>query len=98
MLKQAVLNDMAEMYATNRSMVNTFMFLNKYKLPYDYAHQRALTIQAITLDEVKEAAHRVLRNDALVKVRVGRLDVADVNKSETVQPRSSQLPLDHSSS
>ncbi len=73
--KQAVLNDMAEMYATNRSMVNTFLFLNKYNLPYDYARQRASTIQAITLDEVKEAAHRVLNNDGLIKVRVGRLEI-----------------------
>lgn len=74
--KQTVLNDMAEMYATNRMTANTLLFLNKYNLPYDYAIQRAKNIQAITLDEVKEAARRVMQNDALIKVRVGRLDGA----------------------
>ena len=71
--KQVVLNDPINAYATNSSIASTFIFLNKFKLPYDYFNQRIETIKTITIDDVKQAARKILSRDKLITVKVGRV-------------------------
>jgi len=71
--KQTLLNEPADWYSTNRSIAGTFHMLSRYELPYDYVHQRAREIKAITPAQVREAARRWLRAENLVTVHVGRV-------------------------
>ncbi|MBI2775416.1 insulinase family protein [Candidatus Dependentiae bacterium] len=73
MAKQKVLISPDDFYSTNDSMANTFLFLNEYELPWDYFTKRTEKINAITLDEVKTAVKKVLRTDAMVTIKVGRV-------------------------
>jgi zinc protease len=74
--KQVILNDPADWYSTNSSIASTYLWLQRYGFPFDYVAQRAEYIKGITLAEVKAAARRWLRADALTIVQVGRVEGA----------------------
>lgn len=71
--KNHVLNNTADWYSTNHSVASVFVFLNKYNYPYDYFKTYPDIINAITLDEVKEAARKVLSRDKMITIKVGRI-------------------------
>jgi predicted Zn-dependent peptidase len=57
-------------------MAQIFLSLDRYGFPSDYYDTRAEKISAITLDEMKEAVKKVLRNESMYTLKVGRIEKA----------------------
>jgi zinc protease len=72
--KHAVVNSIVNNFATNLGMAQVFLNLDKFGFPADYYDTRAEKISAITLDDMKEAVKKVLRNEAMFTLKVGRLE------------------------
>jgi zinc protease len=68
---QASLLDHAASY---RDVADLILALERLGLPRDYLDGRIERLQKITIQEIKEAARKVLRSDKLIKIRVGRID------------------------
>jgi zinc protease len=72
--KHAIINSIVNNFATNKSMAAIFLNLDRFGFPADYYDTRAQKISAITLDQVKEAVKKVLSNDKMFTLKVGRLE------------------------
>lgn len=72
--KHAIINSIVNGFATNASMASIFLTLDRYGFPPNYYDTRAQKILAVTLDEMKEAVKKVLRNEAMFTLKVGRLE------------------------
>jgi len=72
--KQALINSLVNNFTASKRMAEAFLFLDRYKLPTDFFDKRAAQLETITLDEVKEAANKILKQNGLLTVRVGRVD------------------------
>lgn len=70
--KQAVINSLVDHFESNKNIAQVFLFLHKYNFPADYFDKRAQTLENISLQEVKDAARKILKNDKLLLVKVGR--------------------------
>lgn len=71
--KQVIINGQVEQFCSNGRMANTFLGIDRFNLGDDYFDKRSAIINSITLDEVKQAAHKILHTDKMVLVQVGRL-------------------------
>ncbi len=71
--KRSIVHAAAHAYATNSAIAHTFLYLDRYNLPFDYFDNRIDALQSITLDEVKKAAKKVLNLDSLSTIKVGRV-------------------------
>lgn len=71
--KEMVINTFPSLFETNETTAGTFMFLDKYKLPYDYFEHRIQLIRAMKLDEMKAAVRHYLKADSLRCIRIGRM-------------------------
>ncbi|MEI7669988.1 MAG: insulinase family protein, partial [Pseudomonadota bacterium] len=71
--KEVVINTFPTLFETNENMASTFLFLQKYDLPYDYFQKRIETIRSMKLDDMKNSVKKYLRRDTLVCVRIGRV-------------------------
>ena len=71
--RNALINSMVDNFETDRSMAVAFITMARYKLPPTYFDTRAQEFEKITLDQVKEAARKVLSGDKLILFRVGRV-------------------------
>jgi zinc protease len=78
--KHAIINSIVNNFATNKGMAGVFLSLDRLGLPKDYYDTRAQKISAITLDQVKEAVKKVLSNDKMFTLKVGRLEKKDDEK------------------
>ncbi len=72
--KHAIVNSMVNNFATNSGMAAVFLNLDRYGFPSDYFDTRAQKLAGITIDQVKEAVNKVLRNDSMFTLKVGRLE------------------------
>lgn len=72
--KLALVNSFVNNFESGMQTAQAFLFLNKYHLPANYFDTRSETINKITLDEVKEAARRILVRDRLLTLKVGRTE------------------------
>ena len=72
--KHAVINSIVNNFATNLGMTQVFLSLDRFGFPTDYYDTRAEKISAIKLEDMKEAVKKVLRNEAMFTLKVGRLD------------------------
>ena len=72
--KHAIVNSIVNNFATNHGIAAVFLGLDKYNFPKDYYDTRAEKLSLITLDQMKEAVKKVLRNDSMFTLRVGRLE------------------------
>lgn len=79
--KHAIINSMVNNFATSAGMASVFLNLDRYGFPEDYFDTRAQKLATISVDQVKEAVKKVLRNDAMFTLKVGRLDSVE-NKSK----------------
>lgn len=70
--KRALINSSVDYFSSNDHMTATFLYLEKFHLPANFFDLRAQKFAAITVDDVKEAVHRVLRDGSLLTVQVGR--------------------------
>ncbi len=71
--KRTVLNDVINWFSYNKSRANTFLYLDRYKKPDNYCETRPEVINAITLDQVKEAVKKVLVPEKMITLQVGCL-------------------------
>lgn len=71
--KRAILYSQVEMYNTSRAIADTFLLLNRLKLPFDYYDNRYQEFESITRDDVVNAVKKYMNSDSLVVVRVGRV-------------------------
>ena len=72
--KHAIINSVINNFATNQSMAQVFLGLDKYNFPKDYYDTRAEQINKITLDQMKDAVTKVLNNESMFTLKVGRLE------------------------
>jgi zinc protease len=71
--KRAILNALVGNFETNFGIAKSFIFLDKYNFPDDYFDMRASMLEPITVNDVRQAVKKVLRNDRLITLRVGRV-------------------------
>lgn len=78
--KLAVLNSLMYNFESNGAIARAFLFLDKYNLPVTFFDQRAKDLANITLDQVKETVKGLLKQDSLLKLRVGRVTKSSSDK------------------
>ncbi len=71
--KQILINSRVDNFSTNRSMAATFIAIDRYNLGDDYFDKRVETLEKITLDQVKKAAHKILNKNRMTTLQIGRL-------------------------
>jgi zinc protease len=83
--KNAIINAQIDNFASNYNIANVFLFLDRYGFAQDFFDTRAQKLGDISLDEIKQAAKKVLQNQ-LLTLRVGRInDLAADQKTDTSQ-------------
>lgn len=60
-------------FESNGSTAAAFLFLERYGFPADYFATRAQAYAAISLDQVADAAKKLLHSDQMVMVQIGRV-------------------------
>lgn len=71
--KHSVINSQVNNFAANKKIGYCFLAVDRYNFPEDYFDTRAEKIQAISLEEVKEAAHKIIDCDKLITFEIGRI-------------------------
>lgn len=71
--QEVVVNTYPSLYETNDSMASTFLFLQKYELPFDYFERQVDLIRSITKETMQQSVKKVLNTGALITVKIGRL-------------------------
>ena len=71
--KKALINEQVNWFSRNAYMANTFLYVDRYKLGDDYFDLRPDRINAVTLDEVKSAARKVLVPGKMLTLQIGRV-------------------------
>jgi zinc protease len=74
--KRAIVNASLDNFSSNTNIARTFLYLNKFSLPFTYFDDRLAILNSITKKEVITAVKRVLGDGKCVLVRVGRVDEA----------------------
>lgn len=71
--KRAVLNALINNFETNFGAAKSFIFLERYDFPSDYFDKRSSTLEPITVEQVRNAAKKILCSDRMVTLRIGRV-------------------------
>lgn len=71
--KDAIANALVTNFTSNASMASVFLYLDYYNFPSTFFDNRAKDLRAIPLEQVKEAAAKIMRVDDLLTVRIGRI-------------------------
>lgn len=71
--KRAVLNALISNFETNYGTAKSFIFLDKYNFPADYFDKRGSMLEPITVHQVRDAVKKILRNDSMITLRIGRV-------------------------
>lgn len=71
--KEMVINSFPAMFETIEDSAQTFLFLEKYKLPANYWNQKIDSIRAMKLEDMKKTVKKYLNSDKLLCVRIGRI-------------------------
>ncbi len=72
--KNAIINSFDGLYETNEQKASTFLFLQKYNLPFDYFEKRVEALQKITTEQVQQAVKKFVTSSSMTVIKVGRLD------------------------
>jgi zinc protease len=71
--KHAVINSLVDLFASNSSMAQAFLFLHKYGFEPDFFDTRAADLSKVTLDDINKAAAKVLDTNKMLTLRIGRI-------------------------
>ena len=71
--KDAIVNSLLDHFESDKKIAQTFLFLAKYNLPNDYFDKRIKMLEPITLEQVKQAAKKILNVETLCTLKVGRV-------------------------
>lgn len=72
--KHAVINSLVDLFASNSSMAQAFLFLNKYGFASDFFDKRAADLNKISIEDIDKAAAKVLSTDSMLTLRIGRVE------------------------
>ncbi len=70
--KHAIINSQTDNFASNYSIAQVFLFLDKYQWPDDFFDNRVNDLNKISLEDTKKAAKNLLKHK-LITLRVGRV-------------------------
>lgn len=71
--KRAVLNALVGNFETNFGTAKSYIFLERYKFPMDYFDKRGAMLEPITVEQVRDAAKKILHSNRMITVRIGRV-------------------------
>lgn len=71
--KRAIVNSLVDLFASNGSTAQTFLFLDRYKFAPDFFDTRAQSLSGITIEQVNEAAAKILNTQKMLTLRIGRV-------------------------
>lgn len=71
--KKVTIDSQIDTFSSNKRMAGAFLQIDRYEFPDDYFDTRADSINAITLDQVKEAARKILIPEKMITFQVGRV-------------------------
>lgn len=71
--KAALSNTLVDYFASNQSIANAFLFLDRFNYPADYFDKRAQQLHSIGLQDVQIAAEKILDTSKMVELLVGRV-------------------------
>lgn len=74
--KRAIVNATLDNFSSNTNIARTFLYLNKFSLPFTYFDTRLTLLNMISKQEVVQAVKRVVGDGACVLLRVGRVGEA----------------------
>lgn len=72
--KRSILSNDVNRFSFNSSMAHAFLFFDRYKKPDNYCDTRSQVINAITVEEVKEAVKKVLVPEKMITLQIGRFN------------------------
>lgn len=72
--KDALSNTLVDHFASNQSIANAFLFLDRFGYPADYFDKRAQQLHQVKLEEVMNAAEKILDTSKMVELKVGRVE------------------------
>lgn len=72
--KQTLVSSRVDHFSSNKSMASAFIAIDRFGLGEDYFDTRDIALEKITLEEVKEAARKILNVEKMVTFEVGRLE------------------------
>lgn len=72
--KRAVLNALINNFETNFGAAKSFIFLDRYNFPADYFDKRGAMLDPITVEQVRDAAKKILRSNRMITLRIGRVE------------------------
>ena len=86
--KNAIINSIMNNFESNGSIAQAFLFVDRYGFGRDFFDTRAQQLEAITLPQLQTAVKRVLNNEQLITLRVGRVEknAAPVVKNDQPAP------------
>jgi len=71
--KHAVINSLVDLFTSNSSMAQSFLFLHKYGFSPDFFDNRAADLNKINIDDINNAAAKVLSTNSMMTLRIGRI-------------------------
>ncbi len=71
--RNALISAAIDQFGSSHTIAETFLFMDKFGLPRNFFDTRAQQLANIAIDDVKTAVHKVLNNESLLTVRVGRV-------------------------
>lgn len=71
--KETLISSRVDHFASNKLMASAFITIDRFGLGDDYFDTRDAILNAITLDQVKEAARKILNVEQMITLEVGRL-------------------------
>ncbi|MCX5922774.1 MAG: pitrilysin family protein [Candidatus Dependentiae bacterium] len=72
--RNAVVNSLMNNFESNQSTARTFLFLDRFNFPADFFNNRAAQLKKVDLPAMLAAVNKVLKKDALMTLRIGRVD------------------------
>lgn len=71
--QEVVVNTFPALYESNDTIASTFLFLQKYGLPFDYFERQIDHVRSITKETMQQSVKKILNTNALVTIKIGRL-------------------------
>lgn len=72
--RHAIVHAMVNNFGSNQKIARAFLFIDRYNLPLDYFDTRAEKLSHVTLPEMQAAVKKILRNESMFTLKVGRLE------------------------
>lgn len=71
--KEIIINSLPSLFESNESMATTFLFLQKYNLPYNYFETRIEELRLVSIEQMKASVRKYLKREKLACIRIGRV-------------------------